>query len=71
MLVLSRKRGEEIVIGDNIRLTVLAICGRQVRLGLSAPEEVPIYRDELYAADRRPRGRLIQRKARSHFLRDR
>ena len=40
MLVLSRKPGEEIVVGDNIRLTVVAIRGNQVRLGITAPASV-------------------------------
>ena len=47
MLVLSRKPGEEVVIGENIRLTVLAIRGNLVRLGLTAPPDVPIRRGEL------------------------
>jgi carbon storage regulator len=47
MLVLSRKIGEEIVIGDNIRLAVLAIRGKQVRLGFAAPASVPIRREEV------------------------
>jgi carbon storage regulator len=49
MLVLSRKPGEEIVIGDDIRLTVVAIRGNQVRLGLTAPAQVSIRREELRA----------------------
>jgi carbon storage regulator len=47
MLVLTRKLGEEIKIGDNIRLIVVAIRGNQVRLGFRAPPEVPIQREEL------------------------
>lgn len=47
MLVLTRKQGEEIIIGDNIRLTVLAIRGNQVRLGIAAPSDVSIQREEL------------------------
>jgi carbon storage regulator len=47
MLVLTRRPGEEIVIGDGIRLSVLAIKGSQVRLGVLAPPEVPILRVEL------------------------
>jgi carbon storage regulator CsrA len=47
MLVLTRKIGEEIVIGDKIRLTVVEIRGNQVRLGFTAPIDVPIRRDEL------------------------
>jgi carbon storage regulator len=47
MLVLSRKVGEEIVIGDNIRVRVLSIMGNQIRLGFVAPREVSITREEL------------------------
>ena len=47
MLVLSRRPGETVVIGDNIRLTLLAIRGNQVRLGLTAPAEVSVLREEL------------------------
>ena len=47
MLVLTRKEGEQIVIGENIRVTILAIKGNRVRLGLAAPPEVSIVRQEL------------------------
>jgi len=47
MLVLSRKTDEQIVIGDNIRVTVVSIRGNQVRLGFEAPPEVLIFRQEL------------------------
>jgi carbon storage regulator len=47
MLVLSRKPGEEVVIGGNVRLTVVAIRGKQVRLGFTAPPDVSIQREEL------------------------
>jgi carbon storage regulator len=47
MLVLSRRPGEEVVLGDNIRLMVLAIRGNQVRLGVTAPPDVSIQREEL------------------------
>ena len=47
MLVLSRKQGAEVVIGDHIRLTVVAIRGNQVRLGFTAPPDVSIQREEL------------------------
>jgi carbon storage regulator len=47
MLVLTRKQGEEIVIGDNIRLKVVAIRGTQVRLGVAAPRHISVQREEL------------------------
>jgi carbon storage regulator len=47
MLVLSRKVGEEIVIGDNIRVKVLSVRGNQIRLGFTAPDNVVIHREEL------------------------
>jgi carbon storage regulator len=48
MLVLSRKKGETIIIGDNIEISVVDIIGDQVRIGISAPREVSIVRKELY-----------------------
>ena len=49
MLALSRKQGESIVIGNNIEITVLEAKGDQVKIGISAPKSVPIYRKEIYA----------------------
>ena len=48
MLVLSRKRGEAIVIGNGITVTVLAVDGDRVKLGVVAPAEVPVHREEIY-----------------------
>jgi carbon storage regulator len=48
MLVLTRKSGERIVIDEHIRVTVLEIQGNQIRLGIDAPKEIPIVREELY-----------------------
>lgn len=50
MLVLSRKKNERIVIGDNVVITVVEIRGDRVRLGIEAPQEVPIHRSEVHAA---------------------
>lgn len=47
MLVLSRKAGEDIIIGDNIVIKVIRIDGKKVRLGLEAPEDIKILRGEL------------------------
>lgn len=48
MLALSRKKKEALVINNNIEITVLEIKGEQVKLGISAPKEVPVYRKEVY-----------------------
>lgn len=47
MLVLSRKVGETIIIGDAVQLTVVAIRNNQVRLGVTAPLDIPVFREEL------------------------
>lgn len=49
MLVLTRKLGECITIDDRIRITVLALKGNQVKLGIDAPADTKIYREEIYA----------------------
>lgn len=48
MLALSRKKNEAIIVNNNIEITVLEIKGDQVKIGISAPKEVSIYRKELY-----------------------
>ena len=49
MLVLSRRRDQTLVIGDNVEVTVLEIKGGQVRLGINAPKAVPVHRGEIHA----------------------
>ena len=49
MLALARKSNESIMLGNDIEITVLEIKGDQVKLGISAPKSVPIYRKEVYA----------------------
>ena len=49
MLALSRKKNEAIVINNNIEVTVLEVKGDQVKIGITAPKEVPVYRKEVYA----------------------
>jgi carbon storage regulator len=48
MLVLTRKPGQSIMIGDGVEVQVLSVAGEKVRLGITAPREVPIFRDEVY-----------------------
>ncbi len=60
MLVLSRKKNESIVIRDDIRIMVIEIRGDKVRLGIEAPQDVPVHRSEVYEAIKRsetPKGR--------------
>ena len=53
MLVLSRKKDEKIVIGENITLMVIEIRGDRVRLGIDAPRDVAVHREEVYDAIKR------------------
>ncbi len=55
MLVLSRKKDEKIIIGDNITLMVIEIRGDKVRLGIDAPKDVSVHREEVYNAIKRER----------------
>lgn len=48
MLLLSRRIGESIMIGDNVVIRVLGVSGCQIRLGIAAPKEVPVHREEIF-----------------------
>jgi carbon storage regulator len=48
MLILTRKLGESIAIGDNIRITFLDLNGKQLRIGIEAPRNIAVHRDEIY-----------------------
>ncbi|OOF41544.1 MULTISPECIES: carbon storage regulator CsrA [Rodentibacter] len=48
MLILTRKVGESVLIGDDISITVLSVRGNQVKLGVQAPKEISVHREEIY-----------------------
>ncbi len=62
MLVLSRRKDETIVIGEDIRVTVVDIRGDTVRLGITAPKSIPVYRKEIYEAIQRENLEAAQAK---------
>lgn len=64
MLILTRKLGESITIGDDIKVTVLGVFGRQVRLGVDAPSSVIVHREEVYLKIQ------DENRAASHSIRD-
>lgn len=56
MLVLTRRIGERLYIGDDIQITVVGVNGNQVRLGVAAPRDIPVHREEIYDKLRAERG---------------
>ncbi len=65
MLVLARKLNESIVVGDNIVVTIVDIRGDKVRLGIDAPREVTVHRQEVYDAIKRSQGHVDEKEPRS------
>ncbi|MHC4088349.1 MAG: carbon storage regulator CsrA [Planctomycetota bacterium] len=56
MLVLSRQKDESIMIGDDVEITIVDVRGDKVRLGITAPKEIPVHRMEVYQAIQREKG---------------
>jgi len=48
MLILTRRVGEKLVIGENVTVTILAAKGRQIRIGIEAPHDITVYREEIH-----------------------
>lgn len=56
MLILTRRVGETLMIGDNVSVTVLGVKGNQVRIGINAPKDVAVHREEIYERIKREQG---------------
>ena len=57
MLILTRRISESVIIGDDVKITVLGVKGSQVRLGIDAPKEVSVHREEIYERIKQEEGR--------------
>jgi carbon storage regulator len=71
MLILSRRLGESVKIGDEVTVTVLGVKGAQVRLGFAAPQDVAVHREEIYLrlrADRSASGAHANEPSGDHAL---
>ena len=63
MLVLSRQRDESIMIGDDVEITIVDVRGDKVRLGITAPKQIPVHRREIYDAIQREKAEKTQAEA--------
>lgn len=65
MLVLTRKSNQSIMIGDDIEISVLSVIGEKVRIGIQAPQEIPVFRKEIYLEIHRDEIEVVQQDASS------
>jgi carbon storage regulator len=65
MLVLTRKSNQSIMIGDDVEVSVLSVMGEKVRIGIQAPQEIPVFRKEIYLEIHREDGTIDEEAARS------
>jgi len=66
MLVLSRQKDESIMIGDNVEITIVDVRGDKVRLGITAPKEIPVHRREVYEAIQREKSEKGEKQPQEH-----
>ncbi|VEH68663.1 carbon storage regulator [Rodentibacter pneumotropicus] len=59
MLILTRKVGESVLIGDDISITVLSVRGNQIKLGVQAPKEISVHREEIYQQIKKSKMNLL------------
>lgn len=67
MLILTRRAGESIYLDDNIKITVLEVQGKQIKLGLTVPDDMTVYREEVYLRIRE-QNRLAMQTSQTDFL---
>jgi carbon storage regulator (csrA) len=65
MLVLTRKSNQSIMIGDDVEVSVLSVMGEKVRIGIQAPQEIPVFRKEIYLEIHREDGVIDESAARA------
>lgn len=68
MLLLARREEESIMVGDAVEITIVAVRGTRVTLGIAAPREVPVHRKEVYQANRRGRHAAEQQDQQSALM---
>lgn len=70
MLILTRRINEALIVGDNVHITILGIRGNQVRIGVKAPKDVSVHREEIYQKIQKEKGKHIFQAPETRFTAD-